>query len=65
MDTDDTPMALLVQINFADVPAHPDLPQKGILQYFIPKQDEYYGANKLSVQGSWLHNFGKILMKIC
>lgn len=45
MDSDNTPMALLAQINFAEVPAHPDLPEKGILQFFIPKQDEVYGAD--------------------
>lgn len=45
MDDDDSPMALLAQINFADVPAHPDLPSQGILQFFIPKQDDYYGAD--------------------
>ncbi len=49
MDTDNTPMALLVQINFADVPAQPDLPKQGILQYFIPKQDEYYGADLAAI----------------
>lgn len=37
--------ALLAQINFADVPAHPELPEQGILQLFIPKNDDYYGAN--------------------
>ncbi len=45
LDSDKTPMALLVQINFADVPSHPDLPDEGILQFFMPKQDEYYGAD--------------------
>ena len=45
MDEEGFPMALLVQINFAEVPPHPDLPQSGILQFFIPKQDDYYGAN--------------------
>ncbi len=45
MDTDNTPMALLAQLNFAEVPTHPDLPEKGILQFFIPKHDDYYGAD--------------------
>lgn len=41
---DGTPLALLAQINFADVPTHALLPKKGILQFFIPKNDDYYGA---------------------
>lgn len=44
-DSNDNLMALLVQINFADVPHHPDLPDSGILQIFIPPQDDYYGAD--------------------
>lgn len=46
---DDLPPALLAQINFAELPRHDDiadlLPQTGILQFFIPKNDDYYGAN--------------------
>lgn len=45
LDEDGTPMALLAQINFADIPKHPDLPDHGILQFFIPKHDDYYGAD--------------------
>lgn len=45
LDSDNTPLALLVQINFADVPTHPELPDSGILQFFIPKNDEHYGAD--------------------
>ncbi len=45
LDDDKTPMALLAQINFAEIPKHSDLPDKGILQFFIPKKDEDYGAD--------------------
>ncbi len=46
------PLALLVQINFAEVPAHPDLPKAGLLQYFLPRRDDYYGANLDEVGGA-------------
>lgn len=42
------PLALLVQLNFADfadLPTHVDLPSSGILQCFIPRDDDYYGAD--------------------
>ncbi len=45
MDSDNSPMALLAQINFAEVPSHPDVPQQGILQIFIPKNDDAYGVD--------------------
>ncbi len=47
-DKEGNPLALLAQLNFAEIfatiPAHTDLPQKGILQFFIPRNDETYGA---------------------
>lgn len=53
------PMALLVQINFAEVPKHPDLPSSGILQCFIPRHDDYYGADldNLGSAGKMLTQF--------
>lgn len=45
VDDHDEPLALLAQINFAEVPAHALLPSQGILQLFIPKSDDYYGAD--------------------
>lgn len=44
-------LALLAQINFAELPPHPDLPDHGIVQFFIPRHDDYYGAD-LYNQGS-------------
>lgn len=45
-------LVLLAQINFSEVPKHPDLPEKGLLQFFIPSNDEDYGANLDEVGGS-------------
>lgn len=45
VDKQNRPLALLAQINFSEVPAHKDLPNSGILQFFIPRHDEYYGAD--------------------
>lgn len=45
-DANGKPLALLVQLNFADLPKdHVDLPSSGILQCFIPRDDEFYGAD--------------------
>lgn len=38
-------MALLAQINCSELPENPYFPKKGLLQCFIPSNDEYYGAN--------------------
>lgn len=49
LDSDNTPLALLAQINFADLPEtaaiKTQLPNSGILQFFIPKQHDFYGAD--------------------
>lgn len=45
LDAKEKPLILLAQINFAEVPKHPDLPESGILQFFIPSDDDQYGAN--------------------
>ncbi len=50
-DDDGKPLALLVQLNFADLPAHDELPASGLLQCFIPRNDDYYGANLDEVGG--------------
>jgi uncharacterized protein YwqG len=41
---DGTPLVLLAQINFAEVPATPGYPRSGLVQFFIAG-NEYYGAN--------------------
>lgn len=41
----ETPMVLLAQINFAEVPHIEDFPQKGILQIFINPDDELMGMD--------------------
>lgn len=37
------PLTLLAQINFAEMPPLPDYPTKGILQFFVDRDDEGYG----------------------
>ncbi|STZ09024.1 Domain of uncharacterised function (DUF1963) [Moraxella caprae] len=37
------PLTLLAQINFAEMPPLPDYPTKGILQFFVDRDDEDYG----------------------
>lgn len=51
LDNNGNQLILLAQINFAEVPHHPDLPTRGLLQFFIPRDDEQYGAN-LDVVGA-------------
>ena len=41
---DGRPLMLLAQVNFAEVPATPGYPDRGLLQFFIAS-DHYYGAN--------------------
>lgn len=55
-DEDGKPLALLAQINFAELqtteqPAFNGLLAEGILQIFIPRDDELYGANLEQVGG--------------
>lgn len=53
-DTHGQALALLAQINFAELPVHADLsdlPKTGILQFFMPTDDDYYGANINEVGG--------------
>ena len=45
---DGTPLVLLAQINFADVPHLPDYPERGILQFFV-KPDSDYGCEFFKV----------------
>ncbi|MFC3903115.1 Uncharacterized protein YwqG [Acinetobacter marinus] len=40
-DQNGQPLALLAQINFAEMPAHADFPTQGILQFFIGSDDLY------------------------
>lgn len=51
LDENEKPLALLAQINFADLPATDDLPASGLLQIFMPRDDDYYGANLDEVGG--------------
>ncbi|OTG84082.1 YwqG family protein [Acinetobacter sp. ANC 4648] len=44
IDSNSIPLKLLAQINFSEIPLHPDLPATGILQFFIGG-DDLYGAN--------------------
>lgn len=44
VDSTGTPLALLAQLNFAEMPAHDCLPAQGILQLFLPKSADDYGA---------------------
>jgi uncharacterized protein YwqG len=44
-DKDGTPMKLLAQINFEEVPIISPFPNKGILQFYISPEDEVYGMN--------------------
>jgi uncharacterized protein YwqG len=49
LDSEDKPLLLLVQINFAEAPFLPPFPEKGLLQIFIGSGDSYgcrFGANK-------------------
>lgn len=39
------PLFFLAQINFAQMPALPDFPTQGILQFFIDGKDDLYGIN--------------------
>lgn len=43
LDTNDNPMLLLAQINLSDLPQNDTLPKSGMLQFFIPKDDEVFG----------------------
>ena len=43
--TDGKPMAFLAQINFGQMPALPDFPTSGILQFFIANNDDCFGIN--------------------
>lgn len=43
-DSEGQPLALLAQINLAEMPALPDFPAQGILQFYIAA-DDLYGMN--------------------
>lgn len=42
---DGEPLYLLAQLNFAQMPALPDFPQTGLLQFFIDGRDDCWGIN--------------------
>lgn len=44
VDQSGQPLTLLAQLNFAEMPQHPDFPSTGILQFFIGT-DDVYGAD--------------------
>ena len=44
VDREGRPLKLLAQLNFSEMPAHPDFPSTGILQFFIGT-DDLYGAD--------------------
>lgn len=49
--SEDQPLVLLAQINLSDLPALPDFPHEGILQFFIAGDDLYgMGVDGLDVQ---------------
>ncbi len=58
-DNDGNYLALLAQINFAELPVQTDLPGHGILQFFIPKNNDDYGAelDKPGSSGQMLTKF--------
>ena len=41
VDPDGRPLSFLAQVNFADVPALPDYPNSGILQFYISNDEDY------------------------
>jgi uncharacterized protein YwqG len=45
VDVNGEPMALLAQINFADMPPLPHYPTSGLLQFFVCATDDLYGAD--------------------
>ncbi len=51
LDDNGETLALLAQINFSEVPETDDLPNQGIVQFFIPRHDEWYGADVESIGG--------------
>lgn len=59
VDAKGKPLALLAQINFAELPQNTVFPRSGLLQYFIPRDDEYYGAD-LNASGQ----SGKLLTQL-
>lgn len=44
-DDEGNPLYLLAQFNFADIPALPDYPTQGILQFYIVANDDLYGLD--------------------
>lgn len=45
VDDDGSPLILLAQFNFAELPALENFPDKGILQFYIAADDDLYGAD--------------------
>lgn len=45
VDREGTPLILLAQFNFAELPALENFPDKGILQFYIAADDDLYGAD--------------------
>ncbi len=44
-NSDGNPLYLLAQLNFAQMPALPNFPQAGLLQFFIDGRDDCWGIN--------------------
>lgn len=44
-DSHGQPMYLLAQLNFSELPALKDFPEKGLLQFFLTGSDDLYGAD--------------------
>lgn len=51
VDENDKPLSLLVQINFSELPKNEMFPDSGILQIFMPRDNDYYGANLDDISG--------------
>ncbi|HBK47452.1 MAG TPA: hypothetical protein DDZ67_13665 [Xanthomonadaceae bacterium] len=46
VDAEGRPLALLAQVNFAELPASmPGYPDAGLLQFFVAREDDFYGAS--------------------
>lgn len=45
LDEDGQPLEFLAQLNFTEVPALPNFPTQGILQFYISGNHDLYGAN--------------------
>lgn len=53
VDRSGNPMMLLAQVNFDEAPTAAPLPTKGMLQFFIPQDDDTFGASFGEGQGNF------------